>query len=256
MSNATGRFVWYELMTSDPKAAEAFYRGVVGWSARDAGMPGMSYTLLSADGADIGGLMALPSEARAAGAEPGWIGYVAVDDADARAEQAAQQGGSVQRAPADIPGVGRFAVIADPQGAVLALFKGAGEMRAPVPAGTPGHGGWHELLAADQAAVFDFYAGLFGWSKAESFDMGEMGIYQLFALDGESIGGMMSKPEAVPAPFWLYYFNVGGIDAAEARVEAGGGRIVNGPMEVPGGQWIVQCRDPQGAMFALLAPRR
>jgi uncharacterized protein len=87
-------------------------------------------------------------------------------------------------------------------------------------------------------------------------DMGPMGIYQMFAFGGEAIGGMMTKPPSMPAPCWMYYFNVDGIDAAKARVETGGGAILNGPMEVPGGHWIVQCRDPQGAMFCLVAPRR
>jgi predicted enzyme related to lactoylglutathione lyase len=257
MSNSHGRFVWYELMTTDTQAAEAFYRDVVGWSAKDAGMPGMSYTLFSVGGSHVAGLMALPQSAREAGARPGWNGYVAVDDVDRRAAQLAEAGGTVHRAPDDIPGVGRFAMVADPQGAVLALFKPAAGDGAPAAArGTPGHAGWNELLAADGQAIFPFYADLFGWTKADAMDMGPMGIYQLFAVDGVPIGGMMTKPAEVPAPFWLYYFNVDGIDAAKARVEAGGGTIVYGPDEVPGGSWILQCLDPQGAMFALLAPRR
>lgn len=257
MSNSTGRFVWYELMTTDSKAAEGFYRDVVGWGARDASMPNMSYTLFSVDEDAVAGSMALPQEACDAGARPGWIGYVAVDDVDARAAQVARAGGSVHRPPDDIPSVGRFAVVADPQGATLALFKAANGDGPPSAApGTPGHAGWRELMAAEWQAAFDFYADLFGWTKAEPFDMGPMGIYQLFAQGGETIGGMMTKPEAVPAPIWRYYFNVEGIDAAKARVEAGGGQVLHGPVEVPGGSWIVQSLDPQGAMFGLLAPRR
>jgi predicted enzyme related to lactoylglutathione lyase len=255
MSSSHGKFVWYELMTSDTEAAGAFYGAVLGWSKRDAGVAGMSYTIFSAGESPLGGMMTLPETAAAAGARPGWIGYVAVDDVDAAAARAKAAGGTIHRAADDIPGVGRFAVIADPQGAVLALFKGSGEEPPPAAPSTPGHPGWRELLAADGEAAFAFYAGLFGWTKAEAFDMGEMGVYQLFASGGADTGGMMTKPVAVPAPFWLYYFNVEEIDAAAARVQAGGGQILNGPMEVPGGRWILQCRDPQGGIFALLGPR-
>jgi predicted enzyme related to lactoylglutathione lyase len=254
---AHGKFVWYELMTTDTKAAEAFYTGVIGWSARDSGMPGMSYTILSAGEAPVGGLMAVPKEARDAGAQPGWMGYVAVDNVDKSAAQAKQEGGAIHRAPDDIPGVGRFAIIADPGGATLCLFKEMVEPQAPPPApGTPGTAGWRELYAADLEAAFAFYSKLFGWTKAEHHDMGPMGIYQMFATGGETVGGMMTKPPQIPAPCWLYYFNVDGIDAAVARVQAGDGGILSGPMEVPGGHWIAQCRDPQGAVFCLVAPRR
>jgi uncharacterized protein len=255
MSSSHGKFVWYELMTTDAKAAESFYRGVVGWGAKDAGMPGIDYTLLSVGEAQVGGLMMLPEGAREAGARPGWMGYVAVDHVDAAAAQFKQDGGRVHREPDDIPGVGRFAVVADPQGAIIALFKGMGEEPKPVAMGTPGHVGWRELAAADGASAFDFYSKHFGWTKGEAIDMGAMGTYQIFAHGGEPIGGMMTKPASVPAPYWLYYFNVDGIASAEQRVGAAGGKIINGPMEVPGGSWIVQCLDPQGAMFALVGPR-
>lgn len=252
-----GGFVWYELMTTDARAAEAFYRHVLGWGARDAGMVGMSYTLFSADGADVAGSMALPQEACDAGAGPGWMGYVGVEDVDATAAQAAKAGGTVHRPPMDIPGVGRFAIVADPQGATFALFKAAsGSEAQPAAPGTPGHGGWHELHAGEGQSAFGFYADLFGWTKGDAMDMGPMGVYQIFDLDEQMLGGMMTKTEAEPAPFWLYYFNVEGIDAAKARVEAAGGQVTSGPMEVPGGKWIVECLDPQGAIFALVAPGR
>ena len=129
MSTMAGKFVWYELMTTDSTAAESFYKQVVGWDAEDSGMPGVSYTLLTAGGTRIGGLMTLPDEARKAGAEPGWRGYIAVDDVDAVARQVTGKGGSIHHGPEDIPGIGRFAVAADPQGAVFVLFKGEGEPR-------------------------------------------------------------------------------------------------------------------------------
>jgi predicted enzyme related to lactoylglutathione lyase len=256
MSSSHGIFCWYELMTSDTTAAETFYRGVLGWNAKDAGMPDHAYTLLSVGESQIGGLMAIPADARAAGARPAWHGYIAVDDVDDYAARVTKAGGTIHRAPADIPGIARFAVVADPQGATFMLLKGFSDASPqwPVPS-TPGHPGWRELFAADWEPAFAFYSELFGWTKGEAFDMGPMGTYQLFNIKGAMAGGMMTKPKEMPRPFWLYYFNVDDIDAAGARVTKGGGRIMHGPMEVPG-TWIVQCADPQGAMFALVGPRR
>jgi predicted enzyme related to lactoylglutathione lyase len=256
MSNSHGRFVWYELMTSDQSAAEAFYKEVIGWGARDAGVPGMSYSLMTVEENPVAGVMTVPEEAKKQGARPGWIGYVAVDDVDKRAAELTEIGGTVYRAPDDIPGVGRFAIVADPQGAVIALFKGSSEEPPAPPRGTPGQAGWHELYTTDVEPAFAFYARLFGWTKADALDMGPMGVYQLFAHNEVPIGGMMRRPPSVPAPFWTYYFNVAGIDAAVERIKAAGGQIINGPMEVPGGSRIVQCLDPQGAMFCLVEPAK
>jgi uncharacterized protein len=257
MPSVNNPFVWYELMTTDAAAATSFYTSVIGWQAADSGMPGMAYTLLSAGPTMVAGLMNLPPEACAAGAQPGWMGYVAVNDVDAMAARVQQAGGAVHRPAEDIPGVGRFAVVADPHGAVFCLFKGEPDEAPPQPAAdTPGLMGWHELYAGDLASAWAFYSSLFGWSKDEAIDMGEMGTYQLFGAGGTSIGGMMTRPPQVPVPCWLYYVNVPAIDAAAARVTAGGGQVVNGPMQVPGGSWIVNCMDPQGAMFAMVAPQR
>jgi len=204
----------------------------------------------------VAGVMALPKEASALGARPGWMGYVAVDDVDAYAERVARAGGKLHRPAADIPGIGRFAIVADPQGVVFALFKGTPGAMPPPPAapGKAGYFGWRELVATDWEAAFGFYSGLFGWTKAETHDMGPMGVYQVFAAGGEAIGGMMTRPAGVPAPFWMYYVLVDGIEAAVSRLKAGGGSVVNGPLQVPGGSWIVQALDPQGATFALVSP--
>ena len=216
----------------------------------------MRYTLLSAGGAAIAGLMTLPQAARDAGARPGWVGYISVADVDATALRLQQAGGKLQRPPEDIPGVGRFAVVADPHGAGFCLFRGNEAEPPPQPAmGTAGTVGWHELSAGELDSAWAFYSGLFGWTKDRALDMGAMGVYQLFAAGGDAIGGMMSKPPEVPQPGWLYYFNVDAIDAAMARVTAAGGQVLNGPMEVPGPMWILQCLDPQGAAFALVAPK-
>lgn len=244
-----GRFVWHELMTTDPAAATAFYTSVIGWTAIASGMPG--YTLLLAEGTHVAGLMAQPPEA--ADAPPSWIGYVEVDNVDASAAQATTLGGRIHMPGQDLPNIGRFAVIADPQGAVLCLFRGLSA--APPPVMTPGRVGWNELMAGDVPTVWPFYAAMFGWTKAEAIDMGPIGTYQLFATCGTTIGGMMTRPPETPVARWQYYIAVANIDAAAARVAASGGRVVMGPMQVPGGSWVINGIDPQGAMFALLGAR-
>ncbi|WP_029073939.1 VOC family protein [Kaistia adipata] len=260
MTEDASRFVWYELMTTSTDAARQFYGSVVGWGTRDASQPGMAYTLFTVGDVPVAGLMDLPEQARQMGAPPSWIGYVSVPDVDAATAKVASLGGATHVPPTDIPDVGRFAVVSDPQKAAFILFKplpmqGVQPDRPPM--GTPGHIGWHELYADDWEKALAFYGAMFGWQKADAIDMGEMGTYQLFSTagGGDPIGGMFNRPAEVPVTFWLYYFNVDDIDAAVRRVEAGGGKVLNGPMEVPGGAWIVQGQDPQGAMFALVGPR-
>ena len=256
-STSANPFVWYELVTTDPKAAEAFYRSVIGWAAVDAGQPGMDYTLLQAGDANIAGLMALPPEACAMGAPPAWVGYVSVGDVDAAAAQLLQAGGKVYRPADDIPGVGRFAVVADPHGASFCLFTGNAGEQPPQPSpGTRGTIGWHELHASDLPSAWAFYSSQFGWAQDEAINMGPMGTYQLFSTGAQPNGGMMTKQADMPQAAWLYYINVDAIDAAVARVAASGGKLLHGPMQVPGGNWIAQCQDPQGAMFAMVAMQR
>jgi predicted enzyme related to lactoylglutathione lyase len=257
MSQPNNPFVWYELLTTDTAAAAAFYRSVVGWETRDSGMPGMDYTLLQAQGIDIGGVMDLPEELRSMHVPPCWTGYVGVDDVDAYAARVTAAGGSVKRDAQDIPGVGRFAVVNDPYGAAFILFKGnSGQQPAPKTPGTPGQIGWHELHAGDGAGAFAFYSSLFGWTKAEAMDMGPLGVYQMFAIDGVPVGGMMTKMPEAPQPFWAYYINVAALGNAIAKVTEGGGKVLVGPQQVPGGSWIANGIDPQGAFFAMVAPQR
>lgn len=244
------KHVWYELMTTDQDAAEAFYADVVGWTLADSGMPGMRYTLFSAGEHMVGGIMAMPDMA------PSWFGYVGVDSADAYAEKVTAAGGTLHKGPADIPGVGRFAIVSDPQGAVFCLFEpGPGDQPPPAPYMTPGSVGWHELHTTDWEAAFGFYAGLFGWEKDEAMDMGPMGTYQLVRMGSEHAVGALFNSTQVPRSTWLYYFSVPGIDAAKAKIEAGGGTIVVDLMEVPGGMWVLNATDPQGTLFALVGPR-
>lgn len=259
MTDPRPRFIWYELTTSDPDAAEAFYRTVVGWNTADAGQPGTRYTILSAGERGVGGVTPLSAEAARAGARPGWLGYVAVPDTDGVAKRIVEAGGAIHDGPADIPDVGRSAVVADPGGAVFMLLTPLPRADAPAPVepSTPGLVSWHELYAGNgQEAAFAFYSEQFGWETAELMDMGPMGQYRIFAADGVPLGGMMDKPEEAPASAWSFYVNVDGLDAAVARIVGSGGQVLMGPHEVPGGSWIVQALDPQGVAFALVSTTR
>lgn len=252
---ASGTFVWYELLTPDKEGALAFYATVVGWTGEDAGQPGLDYTFLTVDGARIGGVHKLPDEP---GVRPGWFGYVGVADADEAAGRVEAKGGRILRAPQDIPGDhGRFAVLADPQGAVFEIIAPPKDHANPEHKvhrpGVPGFGGWHELYTDDQEAAFDFYSSVFGWTKDQAVDLGEHGVYQLFAIDGVQSGGIAKRPPNVPAPGWNYYFNVEAIDAAVDRIRESGGQIVVGPLQVPGGSWIVGALDPQSVLFSLVS---
>lgn len=259
MAHGKPRFIWYELMTTDQDAAEAFYRAVVGWKMADAGQPGMRYTVLSAGDRGMGGIMAIPAEAARGGARPGWLGYVGVPDTDGAAKRIVEAGGAIHRAPDDIPSVGRFAVVADPGGALFQLLTPLPREDEPPPAEptTPGLVSWHELYAGNgQEAAFGFYSRHFGWETAELMDMGPMGKYRIFAADGVPMGGMMDKPEDMPVSAWSFYVNVDRLDAAVDRIRKHGGQVLMGPHDVPGGSWIVQALDPQGAAFALVSTTR
>ncbi|HTV31928.1 MAG TPA: VOC family protein [Methylocella sp.] len=186
----------------------------------------------------------------------GWRGYIGVENVDLYAERLKAAGGILYHGPADIPAVGRFAVCADPQGAVFILFKGAGDsVRHLAPVGTPGHVGWHELHATASEQAFAFYEALFGWTKLETIEIGDAGPYRIFSMGDGQAGGMLIETPQIPAPFWLYYFNVEAIAPALERVRMDGGQVLNGPSPVPGGSLIAQCLDPQGAIFALVEPK-
>lgn len=265
MANPPGSFIWYELLTTNLAAAADFYEAVVGISIAREATPGpMDYRMIGTPGGlHVGGAMQLKPEMLAGGAVPGWFGYVSVPDVDAAVAQAQAAGAQIHMPPTDIPQAGRIAMIADPQGAPLYVMKPTpppGEEDMDSLCYDPekiGHIAWNELHAKDQAGAFDFYAAQFGWEKSEAMDMGPMGIYQMFKPGGttQAIGGTMTSPE-MPHPLWLYYLNVPDIDAALEAAQAHGANLLYGPGEIPGGQYIVQATDPQGAMFAVVGPRR
>lgn len=249
---------WYELMTASGSlgAAEEFYGTVLEWKFRDAGMEGFDYHLATSDGDMVAGAMEPPADVGSM--PPFWMIYFAVDDADKAIADVEASGGSVHRPPQEIPGTGRFAVLADPQGAafgilqLLPMTEGAGG--GAFNQQKTGHGNWNELMTSDPEAALGFYSGLLGWEKSQAMDMGEMGTYQLFSYDGTDIGGIMGLGNS-PMPAWLPYFGVNGVEAAMERIASGGGKVVHGPVEVPGGAFIAIAQDPQGAWFAVVGPK-
>jgi len=252
----TGRFVWYELLTNDPEAAIAFYTDVAGWKTEAFNK---DYMMWVGSQGPLGGVMRMPEQAKQMGAPPYWQANVEVANVDETVAKVKQLGGQVYHTE-DVPNVGRFAVIADPQGAVIAVFTPSGEMKSrDITKG--GEFSWHELYTTDHEAAFKFYNQIAGWEQLGEFDMGPMGKYLLWGRGGKQLGGMMTKPKDMKGPdgrdvptAWLYYVTTEDLDGALERAKAKGARVLNGPMEVPGGQRIVQLLDPQGAAFALVTP--
>lgn len=247
-------FVWYELMSTDVPGSLAYYERVVGLKSKPAGFGPVEYTLLLAGDVGIGGVFGLTEAMCQDGARPLWVGYIGVDDVDAASARVKDAGGKIHMGPMDLPEVGRFSMAADPFGAPFVLFKPKSTEPQPALAPfTPGSVGWRELHAGDGEKAWSFYSELFGWTKTEDMDMGPMGVYRLFATGAEPVGGMMTRMPESPAPMWLYYFNVESAAAGAQRAVEAGGTLLNGPMEVPGPMYVVQCLDPIGAPFAMVA---
>lgn len=248
MSDAQGKFVWYELITTDVPKAIAFYKDVIGWGTQPFGE---GYTMWTAGQTPVGGVAALHDDQKRAGTGPHWMAHVLADDVDALTKKATSLGGKTLVPPEDIPTVGRFSVITDPQGALIALFTPLdADTKHPEKPATRVFS-WHEIMADDTEAAFRFYSALFGWVKTDAVTS-PLGVYQMYGRNGETYGGMGKRPKDYPAPpHWLYYVKVDDLDAALGRVKKNGGQVMHGPMEVPGGDRVAQCMDPQRAFFAL-----
>ncbi len=245
-----GRFVWHELMTTDVAGAKAFYTKALGWGTQKFDGP-FDYTMWTLSEAPIGGLMELPEKARQAGVPPHWLASIGTPNVDETVARTSALGGKVLAPAFDIPNVGRYAVLADPQGAAFAVYTPSMEYPPEADANV-GEVSWHELLTTDFEAGFRFYADLFGWEKTTAMDLGPMGTYQMYGRGGREYGGMFNKPADMPAPpHWLLYVRVPDVNTSVEQIKALGGQILNGPMEVPGGDLIAQCLDPQGAAFAI-----
>jgi uncharacterized protein len=255
MSNPHGTPIWYELMTSDAGAAQQFYTQVIGWSAAayplPNGAPGEYMVFSAPDGEGVAGMMKNPD----ADAPPGWFSYIGVDDVDAAVTKIEAAGGKVLMPATSLEGVGRLALLEDPQGAPFYVMKGASpEASTAFKRMAEGHGEWNELVTSDDQAALTFYGAQFGWTKDGAMPMGEMGDYSFIAHDGGVIGAVMRTPPGERSR-WNIFFRTGSIEAAKARIEQAGGTIRSGPMEVPGGDWVVYASDPQGAEFGLVGSK-
>lgn len=257
MANKHGDFIWYELLTPDQDGARLFYQTVVGWKIEDKASNPMDYRMIaSAQGYVAGSLTLTPAMAEK-GAQPLWLGYIAVDDVDKTVAHITASGGAVLMPAHDLAGVGRLTLVTDPQGVPFYLMKPASDGTSHAFEGDhprAGHCGWNELTTTDQAAAMTFYTQQFGWVKDGEMDMGPMGMYE-FLRHGPIIGAMMTTSPYGPRAMWSYYFRVDDIDAAATKITACGGQIIHGPAAVPGNEWIIKAIDPQGAHFALVGHR-
>jgi uncharacterized protein len=259
MTNPHGDFIWYELLTSDADAAQDFYGNLLGWTFDDSGQTGMDYRIFNAGSASVGGVMPISADMAAGGARPLWLGYIGVDDVDASVIAIGKAGGTILMPADDIPGVGRIAMVADGQGAPFYIMRGESDQNSSsfaAYAPRNGHCAWNELASDNPDAAVRFYTGLFGWRQEGEMDMGSLGNYRFFHHGAGMIGAVMTKMPDMPVSLWSYYFRVPDIDAAIVTINAGGGTMLRGPDEIPGGDFSINAMDPQGAAFALVGSRK
>ena len=258
-----GDFIWYELLTSDIAGAKRFYDAVVGWNIQDKSDFPNDYRMIGrSDGKFAGGAMQLSEESKEHGARPCWLGYILVPDVDASVASISAEGGQVHMPAFDIPGVGRVAMVTDPQGAPFYIMKpqppgGDPDAKSDVFSPTEAQRvRWNELSTTDQDGAIDFYKRQFGWNQEGAMPMGEMGDYRFIQANGVNIGAIMRKPPQRPVSVWSYYIGVDDIDRAIQAITEGGGQVLNGPNEIPGGEFALNAMDPQGAAFGVVGPRK
>ena len=248
-----GSFVWHDLATTDVDGAKSFYSQLIPWTTKPW-EEAQTYTMWLNDGTPLGGVMPLSESRKAAGVSSHWLPFVYVYDVDACTRQAVKLGGTIRKAPKELPNAGSWAVIADPFGATIGLFEPT--QSPPGHTGAPRRGefSWHELRTTDYKAALEFYSRLFNWEKTSEFDMGEMGIYCMFGQKGQEYGGIFNRTADMPPTDWLSYVRVDNATTVAQRVKALGGTVLREPHQVPGGDWIAACADPAGAMFAVHTP--
>ena len=257
MTNPEGTPIWYELMTADPDASKAFYDDVIGWTVEAKPSGEMDYRMIDSGsgGGMVGGVMRLTEQMQDGGAKPTWLFYIGVNDVDASVAKIEAAGGKVMMPAWDIPGIGRMAMVTDPQGIPFYVMRGASE-GASTAWDRMGMGkcNWNELSTPDQAGANAFYATVFGWTYPDKMPMGEMGDYVFIEAGGETIGATMQTPSQGQPSAWQFYFRAPDIEDAAAKVTRNGGTVHAGPMEVPGGDRIIVASDPHGVMFGVVGP--
>jgi predicted enzyme related to lactoylglutathione lyase len=240
-----GNFTWFDLSSDDNAASIQFYTKLMGWTTEAWGD---AYTMFKSSKGSFGGVMPLGDAAKQMGAPPNWMGYIAVDDVDAACAKATSLGGRVYVPGTDIPGTGRFGVLADPAGAVIAVFKSAN------PSGEPNRAvAWCELASTDPGASWTWLAAMFGWKKGDSMEMPGGGVYQMINGDEGAFAGMSKAQPGMPMSAWAFYFGCNDCRASFAKAIEMGCREMYAPMQVPGGGWAALLVDPQGAAFGLFS---
>jgi predicted enzyme related to lactoylglutathione lyase len=240
-----GRFVWHELRTADAAAAQGFYSKVLGWQIQPHGEEeDSSRSMFATPRGPLGGTEVL------AEGEPRWVLYIAVPDIEEAIGEATSRGGAVTTDITPTGSGGQYAVLTDPQGATFGIYSSSADM-GPEAAPKRQEFSWYELATTDVAAALDFYSAVFGWEKTSEHDMGPLGTYVLFGRNEAPLGGIFAKLAEQPEPSWLGYVRVKDLHQTVKKVKSAGGKLINGPMEVPGGDWIAQFLDPQGVMFAV-----
>ena len=248
-----GKVVWHDLLTNDLEASKTFFASLFGWRLEETTAPGCDtpYTVAYCGDKMVGGMVALEESDNA---PSHWMSYVSVEDVDATVELAKKLNGEQIWPPTDLPEVGRFAVIRDPQGGHIAPFTSAHP--AP-PEENPfqlGHFCWEEFLAKDPTAASQFYGEIFGWS-AEQMDMGEIGTYTLLKVGDATAAGVLKMPDEVQSPsHWLSYVMVEDVDAAVEKTESLGGCICKAGTDIPNVGRFAVAADPAGAIFAVWKP--
>lgn len=255
MPNPEGTPIWYELQTADPDASKKFYDNVIGWTVEAQPSGEMDYRMIQTSGGDmVGGVMRLTNDMAANGAKPTWLFYVGVDDVDASVEKVKANGGSVHLPPWDIPGVGRIAMVSDPQGIPFYVMRGASDQSSTAFERTGmGKCNWNELNTPDQAGANKFYADTFGWTYPDKMSMGDMGDYIFIDAAGQTIGATMTVQPHDSAG-WRFYFRTPDIEQTAKKVGESGGAVLAGPMDVPGGDRIIVATDPHGVVFGAVGP--
>lgn len=264
MSNPAGSFIWYELLTPDPDAAQAFYREVVGWTITDfqPRPDGKDYRMIGrADGKHAGGVLRLTPDMAQHGAKPMFLAYLSTADTDAKVAAIVADGGTLLMPAMTIPGVGRMAMVNDPQGVPFYVMTptpppGVPDMTSDVFSPTEVQRiGWNELASPDLAAAKAFYTKHFDFEFREVMPMGPMGDYCFIDHHDVRLGAVMRRQDARQPAMWLVYVRVPSIAAAKRAIEANGGTVLVGPLQVPTGDWIVVATDPAGAGFGLVGAK-
>ncbi len=247
-----GMFCWDERAARDVGNTLEFYATLFGWTVEEFDMgPEGPYRVLKKGKFSVGGFFEMKGP-QFENVPPHWMGYIEVEDIDATSEKVSSSSGKVLMPPTDIPDIGRFAVVQDPQGAVVSLFKSL-DPDEPTPE-KPKYGTicWHELATTDAKAAADFYKELFGWSSVTQ----EYGAtdYTVFLIGEVPVAGMLQMTEEWQGapPHWMTYFSVENCDGAAEKATKLGAKVIVPPRDVPGTGRFATLIDPEGAVFSII----